>query len=229
MARITASCGHPTAWSRIPLPMFSVPGHGTKAWAFPIAPGSAACMPSNRPCCFPVPCPWPTSPSITWTSGPLAKATNNFTRMPRPWGSSSSRARSHPISQGENHGVTLRFEAQNGEGTVTADHDLVVLSLGMIPGWNPSGVCPVSTAGDRFVKTIQPKLSPTLTDMEGVFCCRCGGRSQGYRGYDCRGGRCCHGGGQLPGSAANVSKNPSRLSAGAGLIARSQNKRRFWR
>ena len=73
------------------------------------------------------------------------------------------------ISQGENHGVTLRYEAQNGEGTVTADHDLVVLSLGMVPGWNPSGVCPVSTAGDRFVKTIQPKLSPTLTDMEGVF------------------------------------------------------------
>lgn len=73
------------------------------------------------------------------------------------------------ISQGENHGVTLRYEAQNGEGTVTTDHDLVVLSLGMVPGWNPSGVYPVSTGGDRFVKTIQPKLSPTLTDMEGVF------------------------------------------------------------
>jgi len=44
-----------------------------------------------------------------------------------------------------------------------------VLSLGMIPGWNPDGVCPVTRDTDRFIKTIQPKLSPTLTDMDGVF------------------------------------------------------------
>ena len=73
------------------------------------------------------------------------------------------------IGEGPDGGVTLRYEAQNGEGTVSANHDLVVLSLGLVPGWNPSGVCPVSTAGDRFVKTIRPKLSPTLTDMDGVF------------------------------------------------------------
>ncbi len=73
------------------------------------------------------------------------------------------------INPGENGGVALSYEAQNGAGTVTANHDLVVLSLGMLPGWNPSGICPVSTAKDRFVKTIQPKLSPTVTDMAGVF------------------------------------------------------------
>jgi heterodisulfide reductase subunit A len=73
------------------------------------------------------------------------------------------------IGEGENSAVSLRYEAQNGEGVTTVDHDLVVLSLGMIPGWNPQGVCPVSADSDRFIKTIQPKLSPTLTDMEGVF------------------------------------------------------------
>lgn len=73
------------------------------------------------------------------------------------------------ISEGENGSATLRYEAQNGEGVTMADHDLVVLSLGMIPGWNPEGVCPVSSDSDRFIKTIQPKLAPTLTDMEGVF------------------------------------------------------------
>lgn len=73
------------------------------------------------------------------------------------------------IGEGENGTVSLRYEAQNGEGVTTADHDLVVLSLGMIPGWNPQGVCPVSVDSDRFIKTIQPKLSPTCTDMEGVF------------------------------------------------------------
>ncbi len=73
------------------------------------------------------------------------------------------------ISEGENGGVELHYESQDGEGVVTANHDLVVLSLGMVPGWNPEGICPVSADSDLFVKTIRPKLSPTLTDMEGVF------------------------------------------------------------
>ncbi|MFH2219699.1 MAG: CoB--CoM heterodisulfide reductase iron-sulfur subunit A family protein [Pseudomonadota bacterium] len=73
------------------------------------------------------------------------------------------------ISEGKNGSVTLRYESQSGEGVTTVDHDLVVLSLGMVPGWNPEGVCPVSTAPDNFLKTVQPKIAPTLTDMESVF------------------------------------------------------------
>jgi heterodisulfide reductase subunit A len=73
------------------------------------------------------------------------------------------------IAEGENGSVTLRYEAQNGEGVTTADHDLVVLSLGMIPGWNPDGLCPVSSGPDRFIRSIAPKTAPTLTDAQGVF------------------------------------------------------------
>jgi heterodisulfide reductase subunit A len=73
------------------------------------------------------------------------------------------------IRQGDDGSVVLHYEAQDGEGMVSAAHDLVVLSLGMVPGWHPQGICPVSADSDRFIKTIQPKLSPTLTDMEGVF------------------------------------------------------------
>jgi heterodisulfide reductase subunit A len=73
------------------------------------------------------------------------------------------------IDPGEAGGVTVRYEDQNGEGMVTMNHDLVVLSLGVLPAWNPEGICPVSAASDRFIRTIKPKLSPTLTDVEGVF------------------------------------------------------------
>ncbi|MFC1811115.1 4Fe-4S dicluster domain-containing protein [Thermodesulfobacteriota bacterium] len=73
------------------------------------------------------------------------------------------------IDAGENNSVTLRYESQSGEGVTTADYDLVVLSLGMIPGWNPENVCPVSTDKDTFLKSVQPKIAPTLTDMEGIF------------------------------------------------------------
>jgi len=73
------------------------------------------------------------------------------------------------IDAGENGSVMLRYEDQNGEGIASANHDLVVLSLGMIPSWNPQGVCEVSSDSDHFIKTIHPKISPTLTDMDGVF------------------------------------------------------------
>jgi heterodisulfide reductase subunit A len=51
----------------------------------------------------------------------------------------------------------------------TASHDLVVLSLGMVPDWNPADHCAVSTGADGFIKTVMPKIAPTLTDMEGMF------------------------------------------------------------
>jgi heterodisulfide reductase subunit A len=74
------------------------------------------------------------------------------------------------IDPGENGSVKLQYEAQGAQGGVkTGEHDLVVLSLGMVAGWNPENVCAVGTGNDAFIKTIQPKIAPTLTDMEGVF------------------------------------------------------------
>ncbi|MFZ2447843.1 MAG: CoB--CoM heterodisulfide reductase iron-sulfur subunit A family protein [Syntrophobacteraceae bacterium] len=66
--------------------------------------------------------------------------------------------------------VKLRYESQELDGGVQqVEHDLVVLSLGLLPGWNPDGRCAVSTASDGFISTILPKTAPTITDMEGVF------------------------------------------------------------
>jgi len=73
------------------------------------------------------------------------------------------------IDEGENGRVALHYENQVAGGVVTEAHDLVVLSLGMIPGWNPQGICPISAASDGFIQTVQPKIAPTRTDMKGVF------------------------------------------------------------
>jgi len=72
------------------------------------------------------------------------------------------------IEQGKGGKAVVRYEAQDGSGIAAADHDLVVLSMGMVPGWHPGGTCPVSTASDDFITSIKPRLSPVLTDMEGV-------------------------------------------------------------
>lgn len=73
------------------------------------------------------------------------------------------------VNAGENDSVVLRYENQNGDGIRAAEHDLAVLSLGMIPGWRPGHTCAVGTDADRFIRSIRPKMAPTLTDMEGVF------------------------------------------------------------
>ena len=74
------------------------------------------------------------------------------------------------ISEGENGGVRLHYESQeDGGGVTSAEHDLVVLSLGMVPDWNPQGCCSVSCGSDGFIETVKPKIAPTLTEMEGVF------------------------------------------------------------
>jgi heterodisulfide reductase subunit A len=74
------------------------------------------------------------------------------------------------LDPGENGAVKVRYESQDAAGGVqVAEHDLVVLSLGLVPAWDPQGRCVLSTAGDKFIKTVKPKTSPTLTDLEGVF------------------------------------------------------------
>ncbi|MBW2539852.1 MAG: CoB--CoM heterodisulfide reductase iron-sulfur subunit A family protein, partial [Deltaproteobacteria bacterium] len=99
----------------------------------------------------------------------FGKGYEQFYQNAKAMGIQFVKAKVATIDEGESGSVTVRYEAQDGEGVTTADHDLVVLSLGMIPDWNPEGICPVSTASDHFLKTVQPKLAPTLTDMEGVF------------------------------------------------------------
>lgn len=73
------------------------------------------------------------------------------------------------LDPGENGAVAVRFEDQAGEGVTTREHDMVVLSMGMLPGWQPGDACPTSTADDGFFLTPRPKTSPSFTDMEGVF------------------------------------------------------------
>jgi len=74
------------------------------------------------------------------------------------------------IASAPNQNVSMRYEAQEEDGRlVTREHDLVVLSLGMVPDWNPAGTCALSTGDDAFIRCKMPQIAPTLTDMEGVF------------------------------------------------------------
>lgn len=74
------------------------------------------------------------------------------------------------VEPGADGAVRLRYESQEADGGVqVAEHDLVVLSLGLLPGWLPDGRCALATGADNFIKTVKPRLAPTLTGLDGVF------------------------------------------------------------
>jgi heterodisulfide reductase subunit A len=74
------------------------------------------------------------------------------------------------IASGTDQKVALKYEAQEEDGRLaTREHDLVVLSLGIVPDWNPAGKCSLATGDDAFIRCSMPQIAPTLTNMEGVF------------------------------------------------------------
>ncbi len=73
-------------------------------------------------------------------------------------------------SKGENDSVVLLYEDQEGDGSkVYEEFDMVVMSLAILPAWNPKELTGVSISDDNFVKAPYPKMAPTLTDREGIF------------------------------------------------------------
>lgn len=64
----------------------------------------------------------------------------------------------------------LRLETMEGEYRVEErTHDMAVLSLALLPGWDSAGVLPVATAADGFVACPEPMLHPTHTSEAGIF------------------------------------------------------------
>ncbi len=74
------------------------------------------------------------------------------------------------ISEQDNRDLTLRVERIDELGQVEErHHDLVVLSLGMLPAYDPSRLVPLEIASDGFVATPRAKEAPCHTGVEGIF------------------------------------------------------------
>lgn len=74
------------------------------------------------------------------------------------------------ITEDEDQNPILRMELidQNSR-IVERKHDLAVLSVGMLPGYDPSWIYDVPVDKDGFIKSPNPNISPTLTMREGIF------------------------------------------------------------
>lgn len=75
------------------------------------------------------------------------------------------------IGEDENHNPIVRVELiDEGSQVIERTHDLVVLSVGMVPGYQPQPVYGVAVAeDDGFVKTPWLNISPCVTERPGIF------------------------------------------------------------
>ena len=74
------------------------------------------------------------------------------------------------ITEDEEHNLILRFENIEGTGApVERKFDLVVLSLGLLPDWDPDGIMKIQKDSEGFIEMAEPKIAPGLTNMNGVF------------------------------------------------------------
>jgi heterodisulfide reductase subunit A len=74
------------------------------------------------------------------------------------------------ITEDENQNPIVRVELiDEGSKVIERTHDLVVLSVGMLPQYNPQEIYKVPVAQDGFVRTPSTNISPCLTDRPGIF------------------------------------------------------------
>jgi heterodisulfide reductase subunit A len=75
------------------------------------------------------------------------------------------------ITEDEDHNPAVRVELiDEGSRIVERSHDLAVLSVGMLPGFDPQPIYGVPVDGqDGFVHIPAPNLSPCVTNCPGIF------------------------------------------------------------
>ncbi|MCD4684702.1 MAG: CoB--CoM heterodisulfide reductase iron-sulfur subunit A family protein, partial [Anaerolineae bacterium] len=74
------------------------------------------------------------------------------------------------ITEDEDQNSVVRVEMiEDNAQVVERTHDLVVLSVGMLPGFNPHPLYDVPTANDGFAAIPSPNIRPSVTEKPGVF------------------------------------------------------------
>ncbi len=101
----------------------------------------------------------------------FGKDHEQFYQMAKNMGINFVRGKVAKITEDENDNLTLRVERFDEDpGLHEYEHDLVVLSLGLVPAWDPEGKVPgLEKDQYGFIRRIRPKDAPSLTSIPGVF------------------------------------------------------------
>lgn len=103
----------------------------------------------------------------------FSKGYDEFYEQAGAMGANFVRGRIAKIHEKEDGNLVLHYEdIENGGRTVTAEHDLVVLSVGLLPNTDAYGIFSgelLQTDDFSFVKEMDEDIDPARTSIDGVF------------------------------------------------------------
>jgi heterodisulfide reductase subunit A len=100
----------------------------------------------------------------------FGKGYEQFYQSARAMGIGFVKGKVARITADRDQNPIVRVELMDEDSRVVErKYDLVVLSVGMLPGWTPRPPFEVRTAEDGFLSLPDFNLSPTLTSLPGVF------------------------------------------------------------
>ncbi len=100
----------------------------------------------------------------------FGKGYEQFYRRALAEGVKVVKAKVAKITETTNHDLLLRVELVDEGGRVAdIQHDLVVLSQGLIPGWRPAGEIPAETDDDGFFRIREVTTRPANSSRDGIF------------------------------------------------------------
>ncbi|MFL7894302.1 MAG: 4Fe-4S binding protein [Anaerolineales bacterium] len=100
----------------------------------------------------------------------FGKGYEQFFQNARAMGVEFVKAKVASITQDDHQNPVLRLEMMEGDAhIVERTHDLVVLSVGLLPGYNPQAIYGVQVEDDGFVSIPAPNFSPCVTNIPGIF------------------------------------------------------------
>ncbi|MBN2081550.1 CoB--CoM heterodisulfide reductase iron-sulfur subunit A family protein [bacterium] len=99
----------------------------------------------------------------------FGKGFEEFYQNAKAMGIEFIKAKVAQITEDEHRNPVLRYEDQVTGRVEERAHDLVVLSQGVVPAWDPRAVLPVEVGGDGFIAAANENVAPCRTSITGVF------------------------------------------------------------
>ena len=100
----------------------------------------------------------------------FGKGYEQFFQNAQAMGVEFVKAKVASITEDEDQNPVVRVELiEEGSRIVERTHDMVVLSVGMLPAYNPEKIYHVPIANDGFVEIPATNLSPCTTDRPGIY------------------------------------------------------------
>ena len=99
----------------------------------------------------------------------FGKGYEQFYQNAKAMGVSFVRGKVASITEDNDHNPIVKFENTETGEIVEATHDLLVLSQGIVPAYDPNQIVNMPLGTDKFISIPAPDASPCVSEHPGIF------------------------------------------------------------